>query len=204
MPRILLVLPGSTDFDENGRIQGTLDIPLSEEGSREVARLAAELKERSIEAVYASQGEPAKSTAQTIAAALGVRFKPLEELDNLNHGLWQGMLVDDVRRKQPKVYRQWQEQPDSVHPPEGETLAEAGDRVESALRKLLRKHRDGTFAVVVPEPLASIVRERLGGVEIGDLWRACASRHGCWEAFDVSGNCLDDQPAEAPAARHGD
>ena len=35
------------------------------------------------------------------------------------------MLIDDVKRKQPKVYRQWQEQPEIICPPEGEMLSEA-------------------------------------------------------------------------------
>ena len=30
MVRIVLIRPGSTDFDEQGRITGTLDIPLNE------------------------------------------------------------------------------------------------------------------------------------------------------------------------------
>ena len=37
MVQIVLIRPGSTDYDEQGRIQGTLDIPLNEQGTREVA-----------------------------------------------------------------------------------------------------------------------------------------------------------------------
>ena len=32
MLQIVLIRPGTTDFDEQGRIQGTLDIPLNERG----------------------------------------------------------------------------------------------------------------------------------------------------------------------------
>ena len=42
----------------------------------------------------------------------------------MNHGLWQGMIIDEVKRKQPKVYKQWQEHPENVCPPEGEMLAQ--------------------------------------------------------------------------------
>ena len=54
-------------------------------------------------------------------------------MQNLNQGLWQGMLVEDVRHKQPKVYRQWQEQPENVCPPEGEMLEQADERVRAAM-----------------------------------------------------------------------
>ena len=64
-----------------------------------------------------------------------MRLKSVEQLHNLDHGLWQGTLIEDVRRKQPKVYRQWQEQPETVCPPEGEMLPQAAQRVRTALSK---------------------------------------------------------------------
>ena len=59
-----------------------------------------------------------------IGATLDLKVKTLDKLQNLDHGLWQGMLVSDVKTKQPKVYRQWQEQPETVCPPQGETLSD--------------------------------------------------------------------------------
>ena len=38
MLKILLIRPGVTDFDEQGRIKGTLDIPLNENGTAQVAQ----------------------------------------------------------------------------------------------------------------------------------------------------------------------
>ena len=87
------------------------------------------------------------------------------------------MLIDDVKRKQPKVFRQWQEQPEIICPPEGEMLSEAQERVQAALLKVLKKHKQGTIALVVPEPLASVVHGYLAQSEIGDLWtRSCRLR----------------------------
>ena len=70
------------------------------------------------------------------AQALDVKVKTIDKFENLDHGLWQGMLVADVKAKQPKVYRQWQEQPENVCPPQGETLCAAKQRVSAALTKL--------------------------------------------------------------------
>ena len=71
------------------------------------------------------------------------------------------MLIDEVKPEQPKVYRQWQDHPETVCPPQGEPVGAALDRVRTALAKLLRKHKSGTVALVVPEPLASLVRSLL-------------------------------------------
>lgn len=189
MVRIVLIRPGATEYDRQGRIQGVLDVPLSAEGAGEASRIAAELRETGIELLYTSDCEHALQTASAVAAELGVKSKRLENMQNLDHGLWQGMLVEEVKRKQPKVYRQWQEQPASVCPPGGEMLGDAQKRVRAVLVKLFKKHKEGVVGLVVPEPLASLVRALLERTEVGDLWRAGAE-HGTWEAIDVEPRSL--------------
>jgi probable phosphoglycerate mutase len=189
MSQIVLIRPGSTDYDQQGRIQGTLDVPLNEEGCNEVARVIDEVAHLKLEAVYAANCQPALATAEAIAKASGVKLKKLDRLRNLDHGLWQGMRIDEVRRKQPKVYKQWQEKPQCICPPEGEMIEDAEDRVRSAVGKLLKRHKEGAVALVVPEPLASLVRRVVDQGELGDLWKA-AGGHGRWEVLDVSAEVL--------------
>jgi broad specificity phosphatase PhoE len=184
MLQIILVRPGSTDYDVQDRIQGALDIPLNEQGCAEVAQTVELLRDKAIETVYAPASQPSLQTAQTIAKALDVKLKKLDYLQNLNMGLWQGMLVEDVRRKQPKVYRQWQEQPERICPPEGEMLSEADERVRAALAKLLKRHKEGVVALVVPEPLLSLVRRFVKHDELGDLWKA-TNGHGRFEVLTI-------------------
>src|SRR5687768_14759539 len=141
MIEIVLIRPGSTDYDEQKRIQGTLDLPLSDQGQAEVMRMIDQLRQPPLETIFAAPDQAAWQTASTIAEVLGTRLKKVENLRNLDHGLWQGMLIDEVKRKQPKVFRQWQEQPETVCPPEGETLGEAQDRVQLSLCKVLKKQK---------------------------------------------------------------
>jgi probable phosphoglycerate mutase len=184
MIEIALIRPGSTDYDAQGRIQGTLDLPLSEVGEAEVRRIIVELQGPGLEAIYASPGQASWQTASSIAEALGTKLKKLEKLHNLDHGLWQGMLVEEVKRKQPKVFRQWQEQPETVCPPEGETLGQAQERVQSSLCKVVKKHKAGRIGLVVPEPLASIVQSFLSHTELGTLWKS-EKPCGCWQMLAV-------------------
>jgi probable phosphoglycerate mutase len=191
MAQILLIRPGATEYDQQGRVQGTLDIPLCEDGRQEVATLVAEVQDQPVAVVYASPCQSAVQTAEALAAAFELKIKTLDKLQNLDQGLWQGMLVEEVKTKQPKVYRQWQEQPEVVCPPQGETLSAAKQRVQAVLAKLLKKHKSGELlAVVVPEPLASVVRNVLGREGWGDLWR-CATSSARWELLEVP------EPAEA-------
>ena len=43
--RVLIVRPGATELDEQGRIAGSLDVPLSETGEQQVAVVAGELEQ---------------------------------------------------------------------------------------------------------------------------------------------------------------
>jgi len=180
MVQIVLIRPAATDYDEQGRILGTLDIPLSEQGSRDVERIIEEVRPLGITAVYSGPCQSASQTAQAIANALDVKLKKIDGLRNIDHGLWQGMLIEDVKRKQPKVFRQWQEQPAIICPPEGEMLSEAQERVRTALTKILKKYKEGTVAFVVPEPLAGVVQGEVLQQEPASFWRT-SSACGKWE-----------------------
>ncbi|MCA9151569.1 MAG: histidine phosphatase family protein [Planctomycetales bacterium] len=184
MTRVVLVRPGTTDFDEQRRITGTLDIPLNAFGLDQITRTANELTQEGIELVYCAPCQAAEESARVLSQTLNVKTKTLPALVNLDHGLWQGKLVDEVKATQRKVFRQWQEQPETVCPPEGEMLDEARERVDGALEKLLKKHRNGVFALVVPEPLATVVGCQLTSGAVGDLWQGDC-KCGSWQMIDV-------------------
>ena len=182
---LILIRSGSTDFDLQGRICGTLDIPLSEVGIAEAHALAARLNAGATAlaipmarpaAIYSSTAACAQETSQIIGRAIGLSPRRITDFQNLDQGLWQGMLVEDIRRKQPRVYRQWQENPWAVVPPEGELLEHACSRVEAILEKLWKRHAGESIALVVPEPLDRIVRWLTAGESMGDLWSRDAQR----------------------------
>ena len=193
MIQIILIRPGSTDYDQQRRIQGTLDVPLNEQGSAEVAGLIEALRPFKLDAVYAPGCQPALATAEAIAKACDIKFKQLDRMRNVDHGLWQGMLIDEVRLRQPKVYRQWQENPEYVCPPQGEMLAEAADRVRTTMTRLLKRHKEGVIGLVVPEPLASLVRRCVTRDALGNLWDATAE-HGRWEVLEVEPEMVAQSP----------
>jgi broad specificity phosphatase PhoE len=184
MFQLVLIRPGSTDYDVQERILGSLDIPLNERGMAEVAQTVEQLRDKGMELIFAPVSQPSLQTAEVIAKALDIKRKKIDRLENLNMGLWQGMLVEDVRHKQPKVYRQWQEQPEIVCPPEGEMLGQADERVRDAMVKLLKRRKEGVIGLVLPEPLLSLARRFITHEPLGDLWKA-PNGHGRFEILNV-------------------
>jgi broad specificity phosphatase PhoE len=153
MPDSLIVIrAGATDYELHGRIRGTLDVPLCAAGEEE-ARQAAGLLPIGPRALYTSRELSALDTSRIVGGRAGLKPRILDGLHNLDQGLWQGLLVDEIRRKQPRLYRQWQDNPWSVAPPEGELLEDACERVERSLEHIHRRHARGLVALVVSDPL---------------------------------------------------
>ena len=184
MTRIILLRTCATDFDDEGRIKGTLDIPLNAAGNQQAADAAEALGGQEVAMVYFSPCQSAEETATVVAQRLDVRAKPLKNLHNLDHGLWQGKLIEELKEKQKKVYRQWQEQPETVCPPEGEMVSDAQLRVKTALDKLVKKHKNQVVVIVAPEPLISLMGSYLQQTDLGDLWET-ACKCGDWWTVDV-------------------
>lgn len=191
MLQIALIRAGETDFDDQGRIKGTLDVPLNSRGETEIRQEIVALSGLGIHTLYASPCQSAQQTAQVIGRELNLKVRSVDKLHNVDHGLWHGMLVEEVRQRQPKVYRQWQEHPDSVCPPQGEPLLAARQRVAEALEKIVRKHRSGTVAIVVPEPVCALVKAWLERTEVGDLWKA-ECECGGWHLITLGTSALSE------------
>jgi broad specificity phosphatase PhoE len=161
MSNVVLIRPGATIYDEQNRVQGVLDIPLTERGRGEVARmaqkLAGSLNGSLLSALYCGPCENVIRTAEIVGKTLGIRPKRIDEFRNLDQGLWQGLQIDEIKRRNTKLFRQWIDDPETICPPQGETMEEAMDRIKAAFKPLLRRHHDEAIGLVVGEPLARMI-----------------------------------------------
>ncbi len=184
MIRILIIRPGTTEYDEQGRIMGRLDIPLNEDGAAQVAKTVSEVAHLQMDTIYTAPSQASLQTAEAIAFVNNAKIKPINSLRNLDPGLWEGKLIGEVKSQQPKVYKRWQENPESVCPPEGEMVDDARQRFLKGIEKTLRKHKTGVLTLIIPEPMATVVCAALKDHNLGDLWQVECSEGGQWELID--------------------
>ena len=186
--RVLLIRPGATEFDDQGRIKGNLDMPMSERGQRQVRSLAEEIADFPLKTIYTSPCESARETAEQIAVnrsggGKNATIKVIDAFRNIDHGLWHGKLIDELKRNHPRLYRQGQDCPSDICPPNGESIREAKLRVEKAVKKVLRK-RDELIGIVIPDPMAWVVESLLTGEELAGLWKA-ETDSGRWDLIQT-------------------
>lgn len=158
LPHVLLVRSGVTTLDLQGRISGRLDVPLAAEGEFQVGQLAAELAGHPVAAVVSAPGMSSVQTAEVLAAQWRIRPRTLADLANLDFGLWHGRSVEELQQTQPRLFRCLEENPELVCPPKGEPIVEARRRVRKALSMLGKRHGNRLVTVVVPGPIAAIIR----------------------------------------------
>lgn len=159
MSTVVLIRAGCTDYDEQHRVLGTLDMPVNERGVEQIREIGRQLQAKGIQlqAILTSPENPACATAHAIALEQpGVKVRELDELRNVNQGLWQGLPESDIRKRFPRLFRPGKENVAAICPPEGETLSDACQRLERVLTRAMRKHE--VLAIVAPEPLATVIR----------------------------------------------
>lgn len=159
MSKIVLIHPGRTDYDDQSRLLGALEIPMNVEGRSEVADIVQQLRDAQIQPtmIFTSSTNPASTTAREIGEQLGgVKVKQLEELQNVHQGLWQGLPEAEVRKRYPQFFKAGREKPQTICPPQGETLCDAAERMQKVLSKAIKKF--DVLAIVVSDPIASVIR----------------------------------------------
>src|SRR5690606_21039320 len=88
MSIVAIIRPGLTEYDEQDRIQGSLDLPLSEQREAQITQIVDQLRGLGIEQIYTSPTDPARSTARQGGDALDVAVKEEEGLADVSLRQW--------------------------------------------------------------------------------------------------------------------
>jgi len=174
MGQLILVRHGQTNWDKENRVRGTLDIPLNADGTKEAQKISGELLKFKIHAVYSSPASCSFSTACEIAAPHKVKVKKTAELNEVNHGVWQGLLVKDIKKRYKKTSR----------PPKGESVRDAYDRAISAMHKITDKHKDENVCIVSGDMTLSMIRCYLKNADVKEIKKFAPGKIW-WEAFEL-------------------
>lgn len=145
---IYLVRHGQTVWNEEGKLCGSSDVPLSEKGNQQAQKLAERLKNVKISAIYSSPLERAKQTAQAIASfhQIPVYFEP--DLREIDYGDWEGMRVSEVIEKFTELENLRRNEPMKFVAPKGEPMKIFTERVIATVQKIASNHFNETLCVV--------------------------------------------------------
>lgn len=148
-PTLLFALRhGQTAWNAELRIQGQLDVPLNDTGRWQAARLAEALADAGIAAVYTSDLQRARATAEPLALAAGVPLVADVRLRERGFGQFEGHTYADIEARWPQAAARWRRREAGAGPEGGETLEAFYARSVAAVCHIAAAHPGQTIAVV--------------------------------------------------------
>lgn len=146
--RILAIRHGETAWNQDGRMQGHLDIPLNATGRWQAQRLADSLGEESIAAVYASDLLRAHETAQAVATGRGLAIEIEVALRERCFGKFEGLTFKEIDQRWPVEAESWRVRDPDFAPEGGESLRVFYARCIHVIARLAAAHVGETIALV--------------------------------------------------------
>ena len=135
---ILLARHGESDWNKTKRWQGWADRPLTDLGRRQAHELAARLEDTELDAVYSSDLQRARETAETVAREKNLSVTTTADLREVDVGSWSGLTRAEAQKRFPEQYTRWLEGGEGWA--DGETYEQLGERVLRAIRAIAAEH----------------------------------------------------------------
>lgn len=158
---LFLIRHGETLWNRNRRIQGQLDIGLSEFGARQARAVAERLRDVRFRALYSSDLTRAHATARPIAAATGLDIRLEAALRERHFGILQGTLRSVVQAHYTEIWEAYRNDPD-YQVPAGESSRGFNARCVNCLETLAQRHPGERIAIVTHGGvLGSLLRHTL-------------------------------------------
>jgi probable phosphoglycerate mutase len=161
---ILLARHGESDWNRAKRWQGFADRPLTDRGREQAAALAQRLADTELDAVYASDLERARETAEIVARARGLNVKTLSELREIDVGSWSGLTRAEAESRFPDGYQRWLDGGEGWD--DGETYEQMSARVIRAIQRVAADEDGGRVLIVAHGGSIRAVHAAALGVDV--------------------------------------
>jgi alpha-ribazole phosphatase len=141
---LYLIRHGATVGNEEKRYKGSIDVPLSDEGVKQIKRttefVRSSLGKSSLSTVYTSPLSRALKSAEILAEPFGLTPVIMPDLRERHFGKWEGMTFNEIREQYPDEFAAWAKNPLKHCPRGGESTLAVRDRVIGTLELILMHH----------------------------------------------------------------
>ncbi len=157
-----------------GLWQGQADPPLSETGRAQAAALAAALATQQarapLAAIFTSDLERARATAEIVGAALALAVEPLPALREHDVGAWSGHTRDEIAARWPDDYERLRTGCTATHFGGGESRKELSARVHAGLAEIAARFAGRRVALVTHLGVLRVLRPGVQLANTEHVW----------------------------------
>ncbi len=163
---LCLVRHGETAWNAERRLQGHTDVPLNEVGLAQAEATAARLAAHRFDAIYSSDLERARQTAEASARRLGLEPVYLPALRERHFGRFQGLTYEQARERFPAAYEQFEARAPQQDFETGESLEAFAERIRTAVAELAARHAGQRILVVAHGGVLDTVNRMVRGLPL--------------------------------------
>lgn len=161
--RICFVRHGETEWNVAKRIQGHIDIPLSEVGRAQALAMAYNAAHQQFNTIYSSDLVRAMETARAIAQREDVEIRPLTQLRERNYGIFQGITAAEGAERYPAAYAHYMARDYEYDFETGESMHSFVERITEGLDWMVRHHVGETICAVSHAGVLDIIYRKATG-----------------------------------------
>jgi len=147
--RFIFVRHGETTGNSSIRFFGKTDVPLSDEGHKQMKAVCEALKAEDFDAIFTS---PLCRTVEGARIISGDRKTPLfqiKEFREIDFGRWEGLTLEEIEKKDPLMFIEWRKAFWKFDYPEGERRDDFVKKVKSGIDGILSRINEGTVLLVL-------------------------------------------------------
>ncbi|MGL5316143.1 MAG: histidine phosphatase family protein [Peptostreptococcaceae bacterium] len=131
---------GQTNWNILGKTQGHGNSDLTEKGEEQARELADAMVNYPIDLIFTSDLGRAVQTAEIVGNKIGINVEKTEALREMGFGVWEGLLIDEIKKDHANTYDTWRNEPHLVDIPGGETLHIIKERVDNFIQEINEKY----------------------------------------------------------------
>ncbi len=136
---VYIVRHGETEWNKQGKTQGSQNIGLTDRGRQQALRLGRYLEGKAIKHIYSSDLDRAYETAKIIANRINLVPIVSPLLREVSFGEWEGLTLKEIEEKYPGQLDMWNRDI-KFKSPNGESISCAANRVRNFIQGLNKNH----------------------------------------------------------------
>lgn len=191
MGKIYLIRHGETDSNKGHRFQGRMNMALNARGMQQAEMLTNFLRDKKIDKIYCSSMLRACMTAAPLALAKNMSYTPLDLLQEVSFGDWEGLGYGEISERWPKEMEAFLTRPGEWIPPHGESFHDVERRCQQAFDYIFaREGHEKNIAIISHGGIVRVQLCMILGMPLNNLWKISVHNVSVSTVNDWQGNMV--------------
>jgi probable phosphoglycerate mutase len=164
MTQLILIRHGQTLWNEQRRMQGQSDSPLTETGVRQSRLLGHRLAHMQFTALYSSDTGRAHHTARNVAEITGHPVIVDSRLRERHFGVFEGLNGEEIQARYPEAYARFKNRDVAYVIPGGESTLAFRERALHCLNEIAARHAGESIVVITHGLVLDVIYRTAVGI----------------------------------------